>query len=281
MTYADLDGVVGVVKRADDHAERRAGRTPEESSDEERAYFRAGMERFVARDPDGAWVAVKGDRVVGMSEAVRRDGFWGLAMLFVDPQAQSRGIGRRLLDASLTYAAGATTRMIMTSSDPRALRRYSAAGLRIHPAVEAEGEVDRSRIPRGLPGRSGDLTDLDLVEEVDRGLGRCRTEDVEYLLRQGVPMEVVETRAGRGYVLHRKNKPSLLGATDDTTAASLLWRVLAAADGKAQIWCLTAQQDWAVRVALDARLKVVGGGPLFVDGMGLPPGPWIPSGWYF
>jgi hypothetical protein len=36
-----------------------------------------------------------------------------------------------------------------------------------------------------------------------------------------------------------------------------------------------------VRVALDARLSLVPAGPLFVSGMALPLGPWIPSGWYF
>jgi GNAT superfamily N-acetyltransferase len=281
MAFDDIDGVVAVVGAADDAAERAAGRTPEEHTDEQRAFFRTGMERFIERDPNGAWVAVASDRVVGMAEAVRRGPFWGLSMLFVDPESQSAGVGRRLLDATLTYAEGADVRMIMTSQDPRALRRYSAAGLAIHPAVEAGGKVDRSAIPADLRGRPGDLADLDLVGEVDGGLRGSRAGDVEFLVKHGSRLEVVDSGGGRGYALHRNNRLSLLGASDEMTAAHLVWRVLAESDGKAQVWCMTAAQDWAVRVALAARLSVVASGPLFVGGLERPPGPWLPSGWYF
>jgi GNAT superfamily N-acetyltransferase len=281
MTLDHIDGVMAVVDAGEAQADRRARREPEPSTPEGREYFRRGMERFVERDPAGAWVAVEGDTVVGMAEAIRRGSFWGLSMLFVHPDQQSGGIGHRLLDAALTYAQDAAVRMIMTSSDPRALRRYSRAGLAIHPAVEAEGVVDRSAIPTGLPGRSGDVSDLDLVADVDAGLRGSRLEDVEFLVKQGVRVEVVDSGTGRGYVLHRRNRVSLLGATDEETATVLLWRMLAEADGKAQMFCLTAGQDWAVRVALAARMKVSAGGPLFVDGLDVPPRPWVPSGWYF
>jgi GNAT superfamily N-acetyltransferase len=281
MTADDIDGVAAVVDAADAQAARDAGRDPEVSTAEGQANFRRGMERFVEHDPEGAWVAVEGGTVVGMAEAIRRGPFWGLSMLFVDPAHQSRGLGRRLLDRALAYAEGSRVRMIMTSPDPRALRRYSRAGLAIHPAVEAEGVVNRAALPAGLPGRTGDVTDLDLVEHVDRPLGRSRAEDVEHMLKHGAVMEVVDGGAGRGFALHRNNHVRLLGATDERTAAQLLWRCLAATDGKAAVWCMTASQDWAVRVALDARLRVRGAGPLFVDGLDRPPGPWLPSGWYF
>jgi len=281
MATDDIDGVVAVVHAADAAAERAAGRTPEEHTDEQRAYFRTGMERFIERDHGGAWVALAGEQVVGMAEAIRRGPFWGLSMLFVDPEHQSAGVGRRLLDAALTYADGSDVRMIMTSQDPRALRRYSGAGLAIHPAVEAAGTVDRSMIPTDLPGRPGDLADLDLVAEVDGGLRGSRAEDVEFLVKHGSRLEVIDSAGGRGFAVHRNNRLSLLGATDETTAAHLVWRVLAETDDKAQIWCMTAAQDWAVKVALAARMQVVASGPLFVGGRDRPPGPWLPSGWYF
>lgn len=281
MTAGDIDGVLAVVDAANADAERRSGRTPEARTDGQRDSFRAGMARFVERDPAGAWVAVEGDTVVGMAEAVRRGSFWGLSMLFVDPTRQSQGIGRRLLDAAQSYAEGAEVAMIMASPDPRALRRYSMAGLAIHPAVEADGTVDRAAIPTRLPGRPGDVADLDLIAEVDSGLRGSRAEDVEFLVKQGAGMEVIDSGAGRGYALHRSDRLALLGATDDTTAARLLWRFLAGTGGRAQVWCMTAGQNWAVQVALAAGLKVVPTGPLFVAGLDRPPGPWLPSGWYF
>jgi GNAT superfamily N-acetyltransferase len=281
MKHPDIDGVAAVVEAAGKQADRRAGRTPVGRTPEQREAFARGMHRFVDRDPDGAWVAVDGETVVGMAEAIRRDSFWGLSMLFVHPAQQSNGLGRRLLDATLPYADGAEVRMILTSPDPRALRRYSLAGLAIHPAVEAQGEVDRTQIPTGLPGRTGDTSDLDLVDEVDSALRGSRAEDVEFLIGSGSRLEIVDHRGGRGFAVHRGNRLNLLGATDDATAALLLWRALAQTEGKAEIWGMTAGQNWAVEVALAARMKVCGSGPLFVDGRERPPGPWLPSGWYF
>jgi GNAT superfamily N-acetyltransferase len=281
MTADDIDGVVAVVHEADGEADRAAGRAPEQRTDEQNASFRTGMQRFVDLDPAGAWVAADGDTVVGMAEAIRRGPFWGLSMLFVHPRNQSQGLGRRLLDAALGYAEGAEVRMIMTSPDPRALRRYSGAGLTIHPAVEASGKVDRTTIPAGLPGRSGDVGDVDLVADVDAGLRGSRADDVAYLVKHGSRIEVVDSGRGRGYAVHRNNRLSLLGATDEQTAAQLVWRFLAETDDNAQVWCMTAAQDWAVRVTLAARMRVIGAGPLFMHGRDHPPGPWLPSGWYF
>ena len=281
MTSADVEAVMAVVSAANDEADRRAGRPLETPDEDQHEQFRRGMERFVEHDPDGAWVAVDGDTVVGMAEAIRRGPFWGLSMLFVDPASQSRGMGRRLLEATLTYARGAELRMILTSPDPRALRLYSLAGLAIHPTVEAEGRVDRAAIPAGLPGRPGDVADLDLVAEVDGALRGSRADDVEFLLQLGARMEVVDSGTGRGFAVYRPKRLLLLGATDDHTAAQLLWRVLAEIGDQAEVWGLTAAQDWAVKVTLAARLRVVGAGPLFMAGRDRPPGPWVPSGWYF
>jgi hypothetical protein len=75
------------------------------------------------------------------------------------------------------------------------------------------------------------------------------------------------------------SKPGAL--QDDVTASVLLWRFLAEAGAEAEIWGVTARQNWAVKVALAARLEVVAAGALFLAGREDPPGPWLPSGWYF
>jgi hypothetical protein len=72
----------------------------------------------------------------------------------------------------------------------------------------------------------------------------------------------------------------MLGATDEQTAAVLLWRFLAASEGQLLIDGLTAAQQWAFDVLHQARLSAQIRGSLFVDGMAVPV-PWIPSGWYF
>lgn len=281
MAVDDVEAVAGVVRAADEAAERKAGREPQQFDEQQRARFLAGMRRFVEVDPGGAWVAEDGEGIVGMAEAIRRGGFWGLSMLFVHPRAQSQGVGRSLMERALEYAQGADVLMIMTSEDPRALRRYSAAGLAIHPGVKGEGKIDRTRIPADLPGREGGADDLGFVQAVDTALWRDRSEDASFLLEHGGRLEIVDEGSRRGFGIHRDGRPALLGASDEATAAILLWRMLTHTKDDAELYCLTASQDWAVRVALDARLTVSGSGPMFCSGLDRLPGPWLPSGWYF
>lgn len=281
MTLGDVVAVGAVVERAAEQLERRAGREPRSRTDEQRERFLGGLRRFVELDPTGAWVAADGDSVVGMAAAIRRESFWGLSMLFVAPEQQNQGVGRRLLDAGLECAAGADVRMILSSPDPRALRRYSLAGLDIHPTVEAIGTIDRKAIPDDLDGRPGSASDLDLAADVDAGLRGSRAEDVEYLLSDGAGMQVIDRRSARGYVVHRDGRLMMLGASDDATASLLLWRFIAQSQGEVEIWGLAAQQNWAVKVALAAGLQVAAAGALFLAGREHPPGPWLPSGWYF
>ncbi|HTX32876.1 MAG TPA: GNAT family N-acetyltransferase [Solirubrobacteraceae bacterium] len=280
MTFDDVLGVATVVRAAGDQLARRAGREPRSRTDEQREKFLIGLRRFVELDPGGTWVAAEGDSVVGMVAAIRRDSFWGLSMLFVDPEQQNRGLGRALLDAGLVSSAGAEIRMILSSADPRALRRYSRAGLDIHPTVQARGTIDPRAIPDNLSGRTGNANDLDLVASVDARLRGSRAEDVGYLLGGGASLQIIDRGAARGYAVHGDKRLMMLGATDDATAAVLLWRFLAEA-GEAEIWGLIARQNWAVKVALAARLEVAAAGALFLAGREDPPGPWLPSGWYF
>ncbi len=281
MTRSDVAGAMDVVRASGQAEERAQGREPAPMPDEAWRQFRRRTERFLERDPQGAFVAVEGDAVVGVAQSIRRSSFWGLSMLFVHPGAQSHGLGRRLLEAALPYSRDADVRMIMASTDPRAVRLYSSAGLAVHPAMSAEGEVDRSAIPTGLAGRAAGAGDLELVASVDESLRGSRAEDVAFLLGQGATLEVVDGGGGRGYVLYQAGRLRMLGATDRRAAEQLLWRFLAGSGPKVELHGLTAGQDWAVRLALAARLRVRPAGPLFVSGMPHPPELWIPSGWYF
>jgi ribosomal protein S18 acetylase RimI-like enzyme len=282
MDDADAEAVAEVVEAANADADRRRGRPTPERTPRQRRDFHRAMVRFVERDPAGAWVAKADDgRVVGMAEAIRREGFWGLSMLFVDPAWQSRGVGRALLERALQSADGAAVRMIVSSSDPRALRRYWAAGLRLHPGIEAAGAFDRSVVPDDLPGRLGDVEDLDLVASVDARLRGSRAEDVGFLLSLGATLDVVDESFGRGYALRSEDRLQMLGATDEETAKLLVWRFLASTEATATLPWLTAAQAWAIDVTMTAGLTLQPRGALFVDGMTGPPVHWLPSGWFF
>ena len=157
MVLEDVEAAMAVVEAAD-AALAEAGLLPAYTppSDAQWEARRVGHARFVQRDGPGAWVAASEGRVVGVAESVRRESFWGLSMLFVHPGFQSRGVGGRLLDAAIGYAAGAPQRMIQSSPDPRAMRRYFLAGLAMHPTAEMGGQPDRRAIPPSLPGRDGE-----------------------------------------------------------------------------------------------------------------------------
>jgi GNAT superfamily N-acetyltransferase len=282
MVLDDVEPAMAVVEAAD-AVLAETGQLPPRTppSDARLEASRLGHARFVQRDGPGAWVAVSEGRVVGVAESVRRESFWGLSMLFVHPEFQSRGVGGQLLKAALGYAAGATQRMIQSSPDPRAMRRYFLAGLAMHPTAEMGGQPDRRAIPPSLPGREGHEGDLELVASVETQLGRSRTEDVAFALSDGRSrIDVVESNPGRGWMLWHPDRVVMLGATDEQTAAVLLWRFLAASEGQLLIDGLTAAQQWAFDVLHQARLSAQIRGSLFVDGMAVPV-PWIPSGWYF
>ena len=282
MALEDVEAVMTVVEAAD-AAQVEAGQLPPRPPPSEARLdaSRVGHARFVQRDGPGAWVAISDGKVVGVAESVRRESFWGLSMLFVHPAFQSQGVGRQLLEAALGYAVGATQRMIQSSPDPRAMRRYFLAGLAMHPTAEMGGQPDRRALPPSLPGRNGDEGDLELVAEVEAQLGRSRAEDVAFGLRDGrLRIDVVDGHPGRGWVLWSPDRLAMLGATNEQAAAVLLWRFLAGSQGEILVDGLTAAQQWAFDVLHQARLTARIRGSMFVDGMAVPV-PWIPSGWYF
>jgi len=248
----------------------------------------AVLRHFVRTDPAGCWVAEREGEMLGMAVSIRRQDFWGLALLFVLPEAQHLGIGRALLEACSGYADGCGCRMIMSSNDPRSARTYAAYGLEVHPAMTALGRVDRSRLAPGAPGRPGSSRDLPLVEEVDTIVrGSSRAVDVEFLLSEGAALTIIDDETGRGYATHAAGAPvvgghpMMLGATTEIVAGNLLRHVFALAEEPIEVFGLTRRQGWAIRVALEARLTVRPSPPLFITPGLEPPGPWLLSGIYF
>jgi hypothetical protein len=96
-------------------------------------------------------------------------------------------------------------------------------------------------------------------------------------------MYVVDDADGQGYIYLREPADLiLLAATDEDTATALLWRCLATAlerGASVTVQDLNAAQQWAIRVACAARLKLAPAGPVFWRGAN-PPAPYLPSGAY-
>ncbi|HWC34301.1 MAG TPA: GNAT family N-acetyltransferase [Mycobacteriales bacterium] len=242
----------------------------------------AGLHRhFVAHDEGGAWVATRDSRIVGCAMALRRDDLWGLSLLVVDPTVQSTGIGRRLLDATLRHAAGCERAAIQSSSDPRAIRLYATSGFALFPQMAATGKPVVDAAPASVARvRDGGPADHPFADGIDRAVRGAGRGPDHALIASWADMYVVADAAGRGYAYRRGDEVYLLAATDDATAAALLWHCFlraAAQDVEMNVFHLTSEQQWAIEACFAARLKVTPGGPVFWRGA-TPPRAYLPSG---
>jgi hypothetical protein len=241
---------------------------------------RSRVAHLQATDPEGCWVAEQEGALLGVAMSLVREDVWGLSLLAVAPGRQGEGIGGRVLAPALAYGQGRRGRIILSSTDPRAMRRYARAGLRIKPCVAAAGPLNRSRLPSGLRSREGDpVGDAERIDAISRQVrGAAHGADVALLAQAGGLLVLGD----RGFAVHRDGSPALLAARDEEAATDLLWSCLAAAAPGVPVHVdfISERNDWAVRVALDLGLPLSPDGPVFVDGDTGTFAPYLPSGAY-
>lgn len=242
--------------------------------------------RHLARtDPGGCWLALDDTGMpLGVTLSARREGTWGLSMFAVLPRAQRQGVGRELLAAALMYGRGCLRGIICGSEDPRAASTYRRAGFALHPAMRLRGTVgpetkERLSPPDGAV-HEGVARHRDLLDSVDRRTrGGAHGTDHELLLTQR-RLLVVDDLAGSGYCyVGEDGKVEMLAATSRRLAKRLLTAaLLCLPEGTdARVPGLTAEQQWAVDVGIEAGLELSTGGYVCLRGMP-PPTPYIPSG---
>ncbi len=260
----------------------RAGLAP--PSRDQSAPTSARVAHLQRHDPHGAWVAVAPgsgqqgrDETIGVGMACVRARLWFLSLLAVDTRHQGVGVGRRLLDATLSYAERTSSAWILASNDPKALRRYQGAGFDLHPGYCAVGEVDRRSIPVGLDVRGGDWQrDGDLVNDIAARLrGAPHGPDLDYFAGQDRPLAIVD---GLGYAILAPSGLVSLGARTPEIARRLLWTALAAAEDPIKLDWLVADQQWAIDVALCGRLSLHSGPSSCLRNISAPLTPYLPSG---
>ncbi len=193
---------------------------------------------------------------------------------------QGQGVGGRLLTEALRTAEGAEAGWVLSSDDPRALRRYALAGFAPLPAYTARGTVDRTLLPAVPQVRDGDWdTDAELVEAVasaQRGAGYG--PDLEVL--RASRLLVTDGPDGRGFVAVWPGGVRPIGATTPQAGQALLWAALAEVGAEASVEFLTGEQQWAIDVVLRARLAMRPGSSTCHRGRLGPFSPYLPSGAY-
>jgi len=139
--------------------------------------WRTAAENWVAVDPNG--------RVVGWAQSAERDGHLELTFFFVNPDVQSKGMGRALLDRAFPRDRAAH-RAIFATQDPRALSLYLRSGVRFVTTV-----VDFAAKPRPttvttdleiepiMPGPAA----IEVIAGIETAiLGHRRDIDIAFLL---------------------------------------------------------------------------------------------------
>lgn len=253
---------------------------PTRRSEAKASIWRRRMEHMLRHDPMGCWVAEDGTGIVGVSAAVRRDLTWILATFVVRPGLQGRGVGKQLLDASLSYGVRCLRGMLAASADPWAARRYRLAGFTLHPTMLMTGAVAREVLPVVERVREGSAGDIDLMNSVDRQVRESAHGVDHEILTSMYRLVVVDRSTGSGYAyVEPGGGPYLLAATNRRTATDLLWETLAASspDTPCSISHLSAANEWAMDVGMAARMELHSTGYLALRHM-KPPAPYLHSG---
>jgi GNAT superfamily N-acetyltransferase len=223
-----------------------------------------GVAHLLGSDPDGSLVAENAEReVLGFAQAAKRDELWVLCHLFVDPAAQSLGIGSGLLRHAFAYGEGCASGLIASTPLPVAITLYARLpGFVVHPMVSASGELRRDVLRPAPDVHVGRADGRALADSIDRFVrGGAHGTDVGYLLDQGSTLLTVP---GRGYAMVGAEQVDLLAAIDLDAAEQLLAEALRQTRPGAvvSIKRIGASQPWAARMSVDAGLRLSPWGPL-------------------
>lgn len=236
--------------RAEEVVERRARRLIEVAAPCSR----------VAEMPSGAIVGLAISRQLGPSLL--------LAWAVVDPPLQGQGLLRRLLEP-FPQTAEQGPRLILSSTDPRAMRRYARLGLPAHPTLGACGILrpDATQPVAGArqvsPREARSLIDA-LGERVR---GAAYGADVDLMAAQGDVAHVIDDLRGRAVVIRNAGVIRTALATTRQAAAAAFAAALHGVPPGATVHVnfVRAGQDWALQACVNAGLPLTPEGPIFSD----------------
>lgn len=227
-------------------------------------------------------VAESGGRLVGSNFLDERGPVRGVGPITVDPGAQARGVGRRLMQAVIDRGDGAAgIRLLQDSFNTASLSLYTVLGFDPRDPVAVIG---------GRPAHAA-TTDLEVRPLVEADLGECealhvrvhgfeRSAELRDSLASDALQPVVGIRDGRiaAYAAGVTFFPAAHGvAESERDLADLILGALAQTGADAS-FLLPVRQAEAFRVFLGAGLRVVK--PMTYMTMGEhrePAGAWFPS----
>ena len=237
---------------------------------------------FIAHPSIWGVVAEVDGRVVGTNFVDERGPIAGVGPITVDPAAQQRGVGRRLMEAVLERASGAAgIRLLQDAFNARSLALYASLGFEVREPVVVIGGTPRTASAPGVevrPLSQGDVAECERLHL--RVHGYERTGELRDALAAPGLEPVVAVRDGRivAYATTVTFFAAAYGVAEtESDMAGLIAGALAAADAPAS-FLLPARQHELLRRTLASGLRVVK--PMTYMTVGEfrePRGAWIPS----
>lgn len=286
MTTADLDRVVKIARRAYDEeisdlldvrglepwADPKSSTLPGE-----RLSAHEIGRHFLRTDPDLCLVVEDEGKIRGASIAINREGMIVMSMTAVPPKHQGQGYAQALVERLRGLLENHMRAMGVVRA-AETIKTLFPWHFDVHPAMRAEGVIDRARMPGVRHVRVGDESDIDLLEHVDRRLrGASRGSDHQLLL-SGANLFVAEEGSHRGYAYaHPNGSPLTVAASSSSLARELLTACLASGGpgDTAVVRNITGEQRWAFDVVRNLGMQLHVAGPVIVRGMALPT-PYLP-----
>jgi GNAT superfamily N-acetyltransferase len=212
--------------------------------------------RLVVGELDGSVAGVAGTIEFG------RPGRRFLTDLYVDPGRQSRGLGRRMLDAAME---GATERMTFSSSDRRALAAYIRSGMRPWwPLLYLEADGPRLPAAVAVEARSAGVAETARLSRAWTGIDR--TADFTHYASlpdaAGFVIAIDGQDAAVGWACREIAEPGRwlnhASMALDADPVSVAFEILRAAGSGGRIGAAVPGPHPAVRRLLDAGVRIGG-----------------------
>jgi GNAT superfamily N-acetyltransferase len=218
-----------------DYLERTGIVAPGTPNDIEATWRRQGpIVEYIVANAAEFWVAEDDDGISGLARSLERDGVLQLTEFFVHPRAQSRGVGRSLLEMAFPLGRG-RHRSIRATQDLGAVALYLRFGVDFQATM-----IDADMSPKGHAYDTDlefvSLSDVDepvtAVGEIDRRLlDHDRNPELEFLVRDrpgflyrrgadvvGYGFESNGTYAGPIGVLDPSDLPAALSHLENSAA---------------------------------------------------------------
>lgn len=202
-------------------------------------------------------VAEDGGRILGSNVLNMRAEVAAIGPITVDPAAQGRGIGRRLMEEALAQVSAGPfrgARLVQDAFNPATLALYTRLGFRARELLALVQGPTPGCAPEGAEVRPATPGDVAACDELGRRAHGCaRTDELEEAVSLGTATVAVRDGAVRGYATAIGVRGHAAAETNDD-----LWALIMAAPRIVGAGILVpAGNDELLRRCLGHGLKVV------------------------